>query len=764
MRGVWKSRMFYRYLLSYLLIFLFPLIALGYLMYGNAVASLRSEVKDSNLHKLEFVKDTLDGQIKTLGQTAAKIAFDPQLTSFAVKNGGYNSREAIARLQNYRDNSYILDDVMLYYRGDDSIYSATGLQSLYTLTHYIYKFSNWQEDAFYRDINTVAQATIRSAEVVSVNNNESRRELTYLFPIPVNALQPLGTVMFLVRESTLTEPIERLLGEYDGSIFVWDENRTLLASGSRNLALSDAARDRIVDTRYATGVYDLTLDRQSLSLATVTSADTGWTFSIVMPADQFMQRVVAVKTLILYALLAVLFVGVVLAALLSSNSYRPIRHLVEHVRKGWLKPGDSPRGNELDIIRHSVHEAFDMNANLRGQIDTQRPLVRKQTLHRLLRGEVRSREALDRELAALHMALDGPTYYVMVIAPDDSAGLQTVEANERLQLLLDEFACGGQIGYGVELIREHAYAMTMSAPVRAHDVRRQQDEAAARLRELCRDNALPLPTVAIGKGCDDPLQLHRSFVEACAALENRVRAGNGSVIFFEDVYARGDNKGWHSAEEQIKLVHGIKQGNRSVALEALERMLAEIKHTEQPLHLLKISCFDVINTVLRTMRELEMDDAPEAVRRAAGFGTIEELQAELGALVGVLCDRVERHKESKNSSLAEAMLRHTHEAYLSPEFSLEGLADALGLSAAYASRFFKDQTGLTFTDYVGGLRLTRIKRELIETDDPIKDIVVRCGYLDVPSLLRKFKKVEGITPGEYRRLHVLQLQREQNRT
>jgi AraC-like DNA-binding protein len=46
-----------------------------------------------------------------------------------------------------------------------------------------------------------------------------------------------------------------------------------------------------------------------------------------------------------------------------------------------------------------------------------------------------------------------------------------------------------------------------------------------------------------------------------------------------------------------------------------------------------------------------------------------------------------------------------------------------------------------------------VKRQLRETDKPIKEIVVQVGYLDVANFTRKFKKIVGVTPGQYRNLN-----------
>ena len=50
--------------------------------------------------------------------------------------------------------------------------------------------------------------------------------------------------------------------------------------------------------------------------------------------------------------------------------------------------------------------------------------------------------------------------------------------------------------------------------------------------------------------------------------------------------------------------------------------------------------------------------------------------------------------------------------------------------------------------------LNYVKKFLLrETDDSIQTIVQSVGYIDVSSFMRKFKQVEGVSPGQYRAQH-----------
>lgn len=69
-----SSRLLRSYMLSYLLIFLIPLILITVLVYQSAVKSLRTEIEQSNVNQLSQVRMTIDGRMKELSDIAAELA------------------------------------------------------------------------------------------------------------------------------------------------------------------------------------------------------------------------------------------------------------------------------------------------------------------------------------------------------------------------------------------------------------------------------------------------------------------------------------------------------------------------------------------------------------------------------------------------------------------------------------------------------------------------------------------------------------------
>lgn len=86
------------------------------------------------------------------------------------------------------------------------------------------------------------------------------------------------------------------------------------------------------------------------------------------------------------------------------------------------------------------------------------------------------------------------------------------------------------------------------------------------------------------------------------------------------------------------------------------------------------------------------------------------------------------------------------------ELSLNAVADHFFIHKSYLARLFKEQYGVTLTTYLNQVRITHAKRMLRFTDKPIEEIGLECGIDEPNYFSRVFRKLEGVSPSEFRRL------------
>ena len=80
------------------------------------------------------------------------------------------------------------------------------------------------------------------------------------------------------------------------------------------------------------------------------------------------------------------------------------------------------------------------------------------------------------------------------------------------------------------------------------------------------------------------------------------------------------------------------------------------------------------------------------------------------------------------------------------------VADLVGMEKNTFSRFFKKNSGNSFTDYVTKLRISLACRMLADSGVPVTDICFEVGYSNISNFNRLFLKMRGVTPSGYRRL------------
>ncbi|MFS0726509.1 cache domain-containing protein [Paenibacillus sp. 1P07SE] len=215
-----KSKLFMRYMSSYLLVLLIPLICLTLLIYHNAVNNLRSEIEQSHLNQLLQAETIVNNHMKQLGDISSYAAYDERLARYRIDDP-YYVLEANEALKLYKATSPIIEEMFLYYRGDSKIFSSEGMNTLEVFSG-TFNFRNWSAASIARDLNELQYATMRPADLFNRRPGFNQSMLTYLVPITPNSPTPHGTLMYVIRESELTGLIDSILGSYQGSSYIVD--------------------------------------------------------------------------------------------------------------------------------------------------------------------------------------------------------------------------------------------------------------------------------------------------------------------------------------------------------------------------------------------------------------------------------------------------------------------------------------------------------------------------------------------------------------
>lgn len=108
--------------------------------------------------------------------------------------------------------------------------------------------------------------------------------------------------------------------------------------------------------------------------------------------------------------------------------------------------------------------------------------------------------------------------------------------------------------------------------------------------------------------------------------------------------------------------------------------------------------------------------------------------------------RVRAHSDSRRIQKVHEFV----ECHYREDLRLDQLADLSGMTPVSFSRFYKQRTGKSVSDYIIDMRLGHAIRLLIDSEMPIYEICYESGFNNVSNFNRIFKKKKDYSPKEFR--------------
>lgn len=117
--------------------------------------------------------------------------------------------------------------------------------------------------------------------------------------------------------------------------------------------------------------------------------------------------------------------------------------------------------------------------------------------------------------------------------------------------------------------------------------------------------------------------------------------------------------------------------------------------------------------------------------------------------VGVLPAKTKENTDQDSDYIAKAI--GYMQNYYSSNITIEEICCLIYISPHHFKRVFKNQTGQTPYNFLTAIRMEKAKEILIRKELSIEEIARLCGFVNVRHFSTTFKRMEGLTPTEYRK-------------
>ena len=753
MRLTWlrEHRVFMRFLLSYLIMLVLPIAIISGVIQGRILDELEMEVRRSNQMLLQQVSQVIDLRIRELALLAGQASLNPRVRNFLFRPG--SGPEEVIRTIDLQSDMMIfqspnrfLADLYVYSFKADAMVSRMARYNPVFFYNEVRRpegvtYDDWLAEMRAGHANGCLAATTYQVRDTGVSLPK-RFFITYMQSLPINEGPASGTLIAYLATEQIEQLFAPLVSRGRGVAFIADKGgRVLISTGKAPPMFwpTDAAKNR--------GRF--TLEGEPVIASVEKSSITDWYYVALVPERIFNAKVSAIRALMLAILILCLLVGAGFAAGLSWQNYRPVRTMIEVLAPLKMGGRSVPR-DEIALIVESTKEAVRENQNLRSYLQQNEALVQSNLLRRVLCGRIPLNE-----IGGILRTLGTPAdaCYLVAVAdiemPAEQAtaaakGMMTLAAAEGIQRLTSCL---------VAEIEDERLGILIALPSEESG-KETSLEIAGRIQEGLRDDYhIPVSIgLSVAAGVE---KIPQTFREAVQAADYRIARGHYVIISYDQI-AQVDDCYYYPLDRERQLINQVKAADFA-AVSAMVDEVYEENFVRRQLSLSLVRCvfFDLIGTALKVLNELSaakqevLGPETEVDHWLNQPATATEMRDKLKQVYGRICRWIGDHRqEDHNAKLREEIIAQLDRSYTDPNLSLVLLAERIGVSLSYLSRFIKDQTGYNFTNYLNRLRIERAKELLVE-GRTIGEVAVAVGYLSANTFIRTFKKYEGVTPGQF---------------
>ncbi|NWL88053.1 hypothetical protein DMN77_10680 [Paenibacillus sp. 79R4] len=755
-----RSGNYYTRLLMYsLLIGSIPVIIVGIISYYKASSIVQDKVNQSSMAALQQTQLRVEQTLKTIDHSVTQYISSPLVVNamslpysaehYQVYSEMYQNMVRSQTFELTINNMTVLNLRGQWGVDNNNIFTFDDVSNLDDLLGYekLPSFSVWVTD-----------------------KNESSPSISLVKKIPLNSLKADGLAIVTIAESQLANLLTA--DNQLGSIMVMDQAYQLLSRSDQKLQQSGleqlvAKMQRQSETE---GQFNVELDGDNTSVIIRKSSYNGWTYVSAISIKDITRDSRSIGWVTLFVCLLMVLITGGLAWLGSRKYYRPIGKLVATIANRFGDPPDEARTDEFAMIGYRLQSMLQTESRLLAQLTGQVRELKQFFVMKLIRGEQKESQ-LSARLKEYGYPIDWSWHAALAIQIDALEKSQYSE-NDRDLLL---FAIANIVGELIppeerlEPVLLEQSQITVIGGTGSTDV--EYKSRLFTVAELIQTTVLQYLKLHISIGISRPqkrfAEISESAEQALEALRYKIRFGTESVLFIDDVQPNDLVSSVFPHRAAKELYDAVKLAERTRAEELLEHCISLIFAEQADWRQYRMALVRLY-TMLTELGQSETAAADTKQDSAAEFPPEQEKQLfdrllDLKSreeirlwfndtvIAPIIC-RLEQQSKSHAKKLSDQLTNMIHQNF-DTELTLEACAKQLNYHPNHLGPLFSREKGISFSEYLQNYRLHMAKQWLIETDMKIGDIADRLTYTNPQNFIRFFRKMENMTPGQYRKLH-----------
>ncbi|MDF2923665.1 MAG: hypothetical protein K0R57_2579 [Paenibacillaceae bacterium] len=737
----------------------FPVLTLGWYSYHYSSQSALDQVEESNAQVLRQSQLRVEQTLKMIDYSTSQVLSVPVVSNAFPLQLGTQHREIIedvydilASIQTFELG---IKDVYLYSLDQDWLITNAGLN----------EYNDPALKTMVRGYTGIRQGSVwvsgQSAQFQSESGTVNlRNAVVSIKKWPINSPNPRGLICVVMSAQQLNQLIDS--EPPAGSIYILDaENRVIADTDHSRVGqiATDAYIGQIRQASDATGGIDAEEGGEKLSVSFRKSSYNGWTYVSAVPTKTITRQAASIGLTSVLVSLVVLAATVIVALIGSRRMYSPVGRIYRALLDG--KEGQDKKKDEFSAISERVQGILSDQSRLRFEMQGQKNQLTELLVRKLMLGEAKGQEIRERLPYYGYAHVEQWSLMRVLLFEIDRLDNNRFTENDRDLLL---FAIGNIAAEIVPdgkrlapvVIQESVVILTGTAVQSEEVFKESVFNLASRVQASVKQYLQLETSVGISRSFMEWTEAARGYEESRNALKYRARLGEEAVLFIEDVQPDKGKEVIYPRELGEKLLEAIKALDSDAARAALAAVMSELSGQDYDHNDYQLALFRLLMDLTKLLQDagvsLHLLNTEEGslFEDLLKLHTGREIEIWFNDLIispGIAL--LEKRRQAQFTTISQEVKRLIEEAF-DTDLTLEKCSARINYHPQYISRVFRQETGVTFADYLAQYRLEVAKRWLKETDLTITDIAEKLKYNNPANFIRYFRKMESMTPGQYR--------------
>lgn len=766
-----QKRLFFT-ILSYFMSLLIPIVIVGTSVYWYSSKVMKGQFDDRMSANLVTSTNVVDNYLRSAQETGINFLNDLTVQRL-LKPKEEHTKETMSELwrikQILQRNENIIGhftDEMFVYIDDKSIYVSAGVNDFDFYFNKVYRYEQY-DMAFWRER---LHANVPGLEVLPMSVMEQDRAAAGRKVVPIVIHENIGRHKAVLVINISIEAIER---EIQGSklfestsFLILDSNHHVLSDGKGIFqSYFGADRQALVSTLEEETPRMLTVDGTRYITTHHQSSLFGWNYYSFTPLSEYNRHTNSILAMTFVICFVLLIMGIIFSFIFSLRIYNPIRNIRDILARNHNVSDEGTSSSDMfSLIQQSIDQLTDRHERYKTRHDQYTHEYVERALMFLLKGHTLNEEEILWDSLRTDFGFDRAGFVCCTVLFDfKEVFFEDIQDAERMGLIsgikkiiwavlenkapayvLDHhrnvFVCLININDKTE-IEQITDAFSRMLNIFEYDIRKYYDIA-----------------IGIGQYYETINDLAASYNEAITAM-SMMNKDSRFQITHSDELEIGASYLYSFSDEQ-KLFNYLKLGDEE-GLRSTVNGIVRVNFNRNIFYEQMLKLFnELYMTGNRFLAERGIDAAQfNAQRQSLLMNPAHDdfyydgKQLEEDVIQYYLKIIHSTTEISRTSDLTTLIEQYIQENY-TQDLGLERIADEMGFSVKYVSRVFKEKVGVNLSEYITRLRIEKAKELLRNSDLRMKDVGENVGIYSRSTFQRVFKKVEGITPNEYRNMYV----------